>query len=804
MARVNVIKTNLTAGELSPRLLGRVDIARYQNAVGTMENGYPLKHGGCVRHPGLQWIAGTKTDAKRSRMIPFVFSQSQSYALEFGDLYMRVFKDLGQVLNLGIPYEIVTPYTEADLPDLNYVQSADTMFLFHPNRATVKLTRSGHAAWKQGNFPFTVEAHDEVGITPNTGVTLSAATVGVGRVATAAAAAFQPSDVGRQIISGDGVLLITLFTDTTHVTGDITSAFASVNLAALGWTLDESPKTALTPSATGPIGTQINLTLVLAGWQNDAVRSAVGHYVHINGGVVEINGVTSTTVATGLVRSVLVSAAQAGSEYWSEESRIWNAANGFPRCGTLFEQRLILAGTTAFPNTVWGSRTGRYDDMTNGAADDDGLSFTMVSDQQNPVQQIASIKQLIPLTYGGEFSIRGGIEKPLTPTNAQVKSESTYGIKNVRPVRVGTELLFMQRAGRKLRSLGYQAVTDNYASPDVSVLSEHITAGGITDMAYAQEPDSILGMVRGDGQLVTLTVDREQEVLGWARRTTKGQIESVCSIPYLDRDQLWMIVKRTINGATKRYVEVMEFNSDFTINRQTDASVVGSIASIAITAISWLAGVVTVDTATPHGLIVGGRARVAGCTPAGYNKDWTVASVPLATRITYVLEADPGLATVLGTLTPLAATWAGFGHLEAETIDIVADGVVFPQALVTAGQVTLPRAVASIEGGEHYETTIIDLPIEVLLPEGSAQGRPVSLSDVRVRLYNTVGCKVDNEQIPFRKFGAAVLDKPVAPFTGVKKVDVLGWEVDRVLTIKQTQPLPFCLLSIIRRVTVGD
>jgi hypothetical protein len=135
---------------------------------------------------------------------------------------------------------------------------------------------------------------------------------------------------------------------------------------------------------------------------------------------------------------------------------------------------------------------------------------------------------------------------------------------------------------------------------------------------------------------------------------------------------------------------------------------------------------------------------------------------------------------------------------------VVADGVVFPQTQVAGGQVTLPRAVASVEIGLHYETTIITLTPEMQLPEGSLQGRPVSISECVVRLYKSIGCKVENEQIPFRKFGAAVLDTPIAPFTGDKRVAVLGWERGRQLTIKQTQPLPFCLLSIMMKVTVGD
>jgi hypothetical protein len=685
MARAQHIQTNCTAGELSPRLLGRVDIARYANALATCENAYPLVHGGANRTPGTRYIAETKTSAKKSRMVPFVFSLTQAYALEFGDLYMRVFKDLGQVLSGGFPYEIAMPYAEADLPEIDYAQSADTMFIFHPSKPTVKLSRSGHAAWKQGNFPFTVEAHDEVGITPNTICTLSAATVGVGRVATATAAAFLASDVGRQITSGDGVFTITGFTDTTHVTGDITVAFAGVALAALAWTLTESPKTGLTPSATGPIGTQINLTLDANGWQNDAVRSCIGHYVHINGGVVEINGVTSAVIATGIVRSLLTAATKAGSEYWSEESKIWNATNGYPRTGTLFEQRLLLGGTTAYPNSVWGSKTGIYDDFTNGGADNDGFFFDIVSEQQNPIQYVRAIKQLIALGYGGEFSIRGGIEKPITPTNAQVKPESSYGVKRVRPVSIGNERLVIQRAGRKVRLVGYEPASDNYVAPDISILAEHITEGGIVDAAYSQEPDSVVGLVRADGQLVTLSINREQEVLGWGRKVTDGQFESICAIPYGDKDQFWCIVKRTINGVTKRYVEVMEFNSDITLNRQTDASISGVIGPINIIALSWAAGIVTVQTATPHGLGIGStrasrrrarrlQRRPHGAHGAGRRQDHVRA------------RKRPGRGDDARHAHAARAVWAGFAHLEAKTLDILGDGVVFQQIAVSAAR----------------------------------------------------------------------------------------------------------------------
>jgi hypothetical protein len=314
----------------------------------------------------------------------------------------------------------------------------------------------------------------------------------------------------------------------------------------------------------------------------------------------------------------------------------------------------------------------------------------------------------------------------------------------------------------------------------------------------------VVAFVRADGQLVTLSRNADQEVIGWARQVTDGVVESICSIPYGDKDQLWMIVKRTVNGATKRYVEVMEFNSDITLNRQTDASVTGR--ALARSTSSRSRGPRRGDRAD-------GRAARAGHRQLRAHRRRRAERLQRrldrghgarARRDHLCARGDPGVETAFGTLTPLAKVWAGFGHLEAKMLDIVADGVVFPQVQVIGGQITLPRAVATIEAGLHYETTLVTLTPELMLPEGSTQGRPVSLSEVVVRLYKSIGCKVENEQVPFRKFGASILDKPVAPFTGDKKVDILGWQRGKQLTIKQTQPLPLCVLAIIKRVTVGD
>lgn len=730
MARVNTVQTNFTAGEISPRVLGRVDIAKYQNGADTMENAYVMVHGGAVRAPGTRYIADAKDHAKRARLLPFVFSVQTAYALEFSDFYMRVYKDRAQVTSGGPAYEIATPYAEADLSEINYVQAADTMFLVHPRHAVRRLTRFGDASWKLAAQRFTVEPHDEIGQKPATTCTLGA-TSGSGVSATAAAASFQPSDVGRPLSSGVGYATITGYTSSTVVTVTIIDAFASVNLASGAWTLEESPKAQLTPSGSITLGGTATLTLSAGGWRNDAQVADIGRYVHINGGVVEITSYSSATAVDGVVRRALTGTTAAPSDSWSLESKVWNATNGYPRAATLYEQRLVLAGTTAFPNTVWASSPRIYDDFCTGAADDDGLAFELVSDQQNPILQLAPLSHLVPLTFGNIFSMRGGVEKPLSPTNVRAKDEQGFGAANIRPVKVGNEALYVQRAGRRLRSLSYRVELDAYAAPDISILSEHITRSGIVDMAYVQEPESIIALVRDDGVLVFLTMNREQEVLAWVRGKMQGVYEAVCAIPYGDGDQLWCVVRREFNGSTFRYVEIIEFQREPDDNLQTDSCVVASGAA--------------------------------------------------------------------------SAVWSGFDHLIGQTIDIKGDGIVFPQVTVDgSGQVTLPREVTEIEGGLHYDTTIITLPPEVQLPEGAVLGRPVSINDVTVKLYRSIGCKIEGERLPFRRFGTGALDAAVQPFTGDKRVTTVGWERGRKLTIVQDQPLPLCVLAVAKKVTVGD
>ena len=722
MPRITLIQTNFTAGELSPRMRGRVDIARYANGADLIENGWPLVHGGIKRRDGTLFCAETKFSAKRSRLIPYVFNKSQAYIVEFGDLYVRFFQSNGSQIESspGVPLELVSPYTEAMLPDIDYVQGADTMFLFHTGVPIHRLRRITDTQWSLAPAPFVTTPFEESGIAVTTAATLSLETVGTGRTLTSSVPVFLASDVGRHVVSGGGFALITAFTSTTVVTVEILTAFAGTALAT--WDILESPYTTCTASAKDPVGAAISLTLAAAGWRTDDV----GKFVKINRGLVQITGFTSNTVVTGIIKTVLDSVVAASAGSWSLEASVWTAANGYPATGTLYEQRLVAAGSPKFPQTIWLSRVGESLNFELGTRDDDAMSFTVASDQINPVLHMAQVKVLIALTYGGEFSLTGGVEKPITPTNVQVKNQSVYGCNKVRPVRIGNELYFVQRSDRKLRAMAYKFDSDAYGSPDMSVLSEHITESGITDMAYQQEPESILYLVRADGVLATLTVDRDQDVVGWARQTTDGLFESVASIPVAGGEEVWAVVKRNIDGNDVRYVE------RFSAGKNTDCCITGT--------------------------------------------------------------SGPG-----------AATWSGLDHLEGELVDIVADGVVMQQATVAGGAITLPRNAFAVEIGLHYKTAVKTLTPEVQGSNGSMQGNSMRIGEITLRFLDTIGCTLDGQPISFRNLGEDVLDNPLEPFTGDKRVESLGWDRGTAqLLIEQDQPLPFHLLCMIMKLTFND
>ena len=242
---------------------------------------------------------------------------------------------------------------------------------------------------------------------------------------------------------------------------------------------------------------------------------------------------------------------------------------GHPACITFFEQRLVLANTATQPQTIFFSVSGDFEDYNAGTLDTSALIYTIGSNQVNVIRYLTASRALLVGTSGGEFVVRASSDEPISPTNTQILRQASYGSANIQPVGVANVVLFVQRAKRKLRELVYSFGSDSYFAPDLTILSENITEGLIKEIALQQEPDNIVWCVLENGKLVGMTYRREEEVVAWHDHemggtftdsgTTYGYgfVESLATIPSSTRteDEVYVVVARTINGGTKRYVE---------------------------------------------------------------------------------------------------------------------------------------------------------------------------------------------------------------------------------------------------------
>ena len=235
----------------------------------------------------------------------------------------------------------------------------------------------------------------------------------------------------------------------------------------------------------------------------------------------------------------------------------WTLASGYPATVALYEQRSVYAGTTERPQTLWLSSTGNLDDMTSGAAADDGMELTL--DDTNVIRWLLSARFLNAGTSEAEWVISSGsTDEALTPTKRKARKVSHYGSSSVVGIAVGNAIFFVQRTGRKLRELLYDFVQDNFGDPlDLTIFAEHVTKTGIKAYAFQKEPDSILWCVLNDGTIAAFTYNKAQEITAWHTHDTDGLFEDVAVIPVADHDQVWFLVKRTIGGVAHRFIEYL-------------------------------------------------------------------------------------------------------------------------------------------------------------------------------------------------------------------------------------------------------
>uniref|UniRef100_A0A6M3IRG6 Putative tail tubular protein n=1 Tax=viral metagenome TaxID=1070528 RepID=A0A6M3IRG6_9ZZZZ len=758
--KVDVIKNSFVGGEFGPSLFGRTDITQYQYACETVENFLVRPYGSLISTPGTKYVAEVKSSGTNTRLIKFIFARNDSYVIEMGDSYFRFFTDGGAVTTGGGGVlEVAHSYSSTQIWDVQYAQINDVIYLSHADHRTKKLTRVSSSSWTFTDFDF----------------------------------------LGGPFLD-DNTTAITITPSATD--GTVTLTLSATNST-----------TYFRTGSTTHIGSY---------WRVGASRTSTTTGLTIQP-YVKITAFTSSTIAVGTVMEQLASSS--ATDDWAEGA--WSSVRGYPARITFHEKRLFFARTATEPQKVWGSKSYIYDDFAVGAEDDDGLNLALASNESNELQWLLSGKVLIAGSYGGEFVISATNEGPLTPTTTIVNRTSSWGSEAIVPKKIGNYLYFVQRFGKKIRELFYQWENDAYKSVDKTILSPQILGDGVKDLAYQSNPDTVLWCVRTDGTIATLTREVDQEVMGWARQTTEdgdGYYEAVATIPNRTEayDEVWVIVRRTINGTTKRYVEL--FNDITVPDRQElcgylhSALTYNAFDAYTTTTISLSAtmgslaggtyGTVLITASTPVFTV----ATDAGDRIRTIDSDGVVLGEAKIISVASTTVTHCYVTNTFSTTAYAASSWgqsvsqiSGLDHLEAKTLKVLADGGMdSPDPVVTGGVITLNYNYFIVTAGLPYTQKIKTLPIEAGSPRGTAQSKRQRISEVGFKVNRSykgfkVGGETDYLELVQWRDPTTEMGTPELLYTGVMSNISFrdDYKYGPVVLLHNEDPLPIELLNII-------
>lgn len=556
MANIRTLQRAFVGGEVSPEMFGRIDDAKYQAGLALCRNFIPKPQGPAQNRSGFQFVRAVKDSTKKTRLIPFTYSTTQTMVIEMGVGYFR-FHTQGASLLYGAPaawatttayvvgdlranggtnyycttahtsgtfatdlaagkwyalsanpnlYEIPNPYAEADLFDIHFVQSADVLTLVHPNYPPKELRRVGATNWTLVDIPFVAP------YAPPSGVT-----------ATAAGSGPAPYTTYSYVVTSVG----------PADSGSIESVASSVASAA---------GNLLFTGATMTIG-----------WS--AVSGAERYNVYkLQGGLYGYIG--QTTGTSILDENISPDLGKTPPNY----ETVFNAAGSYPGAVSYFEQRRCFAGTINKPQNIWMTKSGTESNISYSLPikDDDRISFRVAAREANTIRHIIPLSQLLLLTSAAEWRVTSVNSDAITPTSISVKPQSYVGASNVQPVIVNNTLLYGAARGGHVRECAYNWQANGFVTGDLSLRAPHLfDSYDIVDMAYAKAPMPLVWFISTSGKLLGLTYVPEQQIGAWHQHDTDGVFESCTVVAEGSEDMLYCVVRRTINGQSVRYVERM-------------------------------------------------------------------------------------------------------------------------------------------------------------------------------------------------------------------------------------------------------
>jgi hypothetical protein len=792
-------------------MFGRIDDTKYQAGLATCRNFIALPQGPAENRTGTVYIRVTKDSTKESRLIPFTYSTTQTMVLEFGEYYIRFYTQ-GAWLTYAVPaaynaavtynvgdlcaqggtnyyciatttgafdaadwyalpadltYEIPTPYAEADLFELHYVQSADVLTITHNNYPPSELRRNGATDWTLTVIDWT----PSIG-TPAAPVCVKA---------------------------GAGVGYTYMYVVTAIAADSITEGLAS----AFGGVADSNLYTS---------GTYHTIS-----W--GAVAGAVRYNVYRYTG-----GVWAFIGSTGSLSIVDDNISPDTSVCPPIYPTPFTGAGNYPAAVSYYEQRRAFAGTINAPQSMWMTKSGTESNMSYSLPikDDDRISVRVAAREANAIRHIVPLSQLLLLTSAAEWRVTSINSDAITPSSISVKPQSYVGASNTQPCIVNTNLIYIAARGGHVRECGYNWQANGFITGDLSLRSAHLFDHyDITDMAYSKAPQPILWFISTSGKLLGLTYVPEQQIGAWHQHdTVNGIFESCCCVAEGAEDALYVVVKRYINGAYVRYIERFATRrfDDLEDAFFVDCGLTYDGTNVAATTMTLTGGVLwgptesLTLTASVNSFVAGDIGDVivlTGIDNKTYRMRITAVTAPTVAKVTPELTVT--IASGLRAAATASWAWArlvmsGLGHLEGETVNILADGSVHAPKVVTAGEITLDSPAALVHVGLPITADLETLPI-TLQADGFGQGRTKNVNKCWLRVYRSggiwVGPDEDNLTEMKQRIGELFGDPPELKTEEMQIVVTPLWGSGGQVFVRQTDPLPLKLVSLTSEVAVG-
>ena len=832
---------NFASGELSPSMYGRFDLPIYYSGCERMLNFLAETQGSARFRTGTKYVLHTRRN-NVANLIPFQFNDQQAYVLEFTDKYMRIYKDGGIVTESTKTITGITAASPGVITSVAHgYASGDEIFI----TGIVGMTELNDAFYlvvKINNDTYSLTDQDGNAINTSAFTAYSSAgtTARVVEIAT-------PYDEDDDLFK----LQYTQNADTMYLVHPYYEPRKLTRASHTSWTLARFTRTA-DPFLVGGTGKAITgITQA-----NPGNVTAVGHGF-ATGDVIIIEGVVGMTQVNSRYYTITVTGANnftigvdtSAYTAWSSAG-ISSPRNLLPTAVAFYESRLAYGGSGAYPAGFWFSRapssTGatRYDDFTTGTDADHSVQNAIAQDEVNKILWMSATDRFLAAgTFGSVVKITGSPEdSAIAPDSIKVTTLGSRGVAYSLPIKQDNAIIYTDRTKRTLWSLEFDALADGFIAVDRNLVSDHITIGNIKQLAYQSSRPDIIWAVKEDGELLGVTFKSREDVSGWHRhRTNSGDdlFESVAIMPQsAGFDEVWVVVKRSVDSHTRRYVEYFapvadvpvfedfytaaeNYNDDRAVFLRAmfeyqkgyihvdsalsyDGSDLGSAAGATMTpaAVSGTGVVFTASAAVFKSTDVGRQIWKKAINGVGYGR----AEITGYTDTTHVTCT---ILTAFNNTTAMAAgDWylttdevTGADHLEGREVAVVTDGAVHDEVEVADGVVALSYQASLVHLGQGFNGIVKSMSLEGGGVTGTAQTKLKNIYQVGIRFLNTLGAHYGTslysmQQIQFRS-SADDTNRPSPLFSGDKIAQYSdNWAVKKHIIIQQKQPLP-CTVQLL-------